>query len=47
MSIEREDGHWQARIPEDGGETTVTRYTLQALLDVLDKLTGGDSGGNP
>jgi hypothetical protein len=43
VSIERENGHWRARIPEEGGETTVTRYTLQALLDTLDKLSSGSA----
>ncbi len=33
-------GTWQARIPEENGETVTTRYTLRELLDSLDKLTG-------
>jgi hypothetical protein len=36
-------GPWQARIPEDHGETVVTRYTLRDLLDRLDELTGEDT----
>jgi hypothetical protein len=28
-------GTWQARIPEDNGETVTTRYTLRELLDSL------------
>jgi hypothetical protein len=34
-------GTWQARIPEENGETVATRYTLRELLDKLDELTGG------
>ena len=34
-------GTWQARIPEENGETVTTRYTLRELLDRLDELTGG------
>ena len=33
-------GTWQARIPEESGETVTTRYTLRELLDRLDELTG-------
>jgi hypothetical protein len=33
-------GTWQARIPEQDGETVTTRYTLRELLDRLDELTG-------
>jgi hypothetical protein len=33
-------GTWQARIPEPDGETVAVRYTLRALLDKLDELTG-------
>src|SRR5579859_7603775 len=32
-------GTMQARIPELDGETVITRYTLQELLDRLDELT--------
>ena len=32
--------HWQAVIPETAGETVITRYSLKALLDKLDGLTG-------
>jgi hypothetical protein len=35
-----EFGTWQARIPEPNGETILTRFTLRALLDKLDELTG-------
>jgi hypothetical protein len=31
-------GYWQARVPETNGETVVTRYFLQELLDKLDAL---------
>jgi hypothetical protein len=34
-------GPWQARIPEECGETVVTRYTLRDLLNRLEELTGG------
>ena len=33
-------GWWQAVIPEPNGEQVVTRYTLRALRDKLDELTG-------
>jgi hypothetical protein len=33
-------GTMQARIPEPGGETVITRYTLRELLDKLDELLG-------
>ena len=32
-------GTVQARIPEPDGETVITRYTLQELLERLDELT--------
>lgn len=32
-------GTVQARLPEPDGETVITRYTLQELLDRLDELT--------
>jgi len=32
------EGFWQARIPEQDGETIITRYLLGPLLDVLDRL---------
>ncbi len=38
-------GTWQARIPEENGETVTTRYTLRELLDKLDELTTGRGGG--
>jgi hypothetical protein len=28
-------GWWQARIPEQNGETVITRYRLRELLDKL------------
>jgi hypothetical protein len=31
-------GYWQARIPEANGETVITRFFLQELLDKLDAL---------
>jgi len=33
-------GWWQVVIPEPGGETVITRYTLRELLDKLDELAG-------
>ena len=33
-------GTWQGRIPEENGETVVTRHSLRELLDKLDLLTG-------
>ena len=35
-----EFGTWQALIPEENGETVVTRHRLCELLDRLDALTG-------
>ena len=35
-----EFGTWQALIPEDNGETVVSRHRLCELLDKLDALTG-------
>jgi hypothetical protein len=35
-----EFGTWQARIPEENGETTITRHMLCPLLDKLDSLFG-------
>jgi hypothetical protein len=37
-------GTWQARIPQENGETVTTRYTLRELLDKLGELVGGDLG---
>ena len=34
-------GNWQARIPEENGETTAVRYTLRELLDRLGELLAG------
>jgi hypothetical protein len=31
-------GYWQARVPEANGETVITRYFLQGLLDKLEAL---------
>ena len=31
---------WQARIPEDRGETVLTRYLLRELLDKLGEVLG-------
>jgi hypothetical protein len=45
-----EFGTWQARIPEENGETVTSRHTLRELLDRLDELTGqqhGQLGGEP
>jgi hypothetical protein len=36
-------GYWRAIITEPGGETTVVRYELPALLDRLEELA--DAGG--
>lgn len=35
----------QARIPEENGETVITRYTLRELLDSLDEITAVPSPG--
>jgi hypothetical protein len=34
-------GTFQARIPEENGETVTTRYSLRELLDKLCELTAG------
>ena len=34
--------HWQAVIPEQAGETVLTRYSLKALLDKLESLERQD-----
>ena len=34
-------GTWQAIIPEENGETVITRYILGELLDKLDEVLGG------
>ena len=31
-------GTWQAIIPEENGETVITRYTLRELLDKLSEI---------
>jgi hypothetical protein len=33
-------GTMQARIPQENGETVITRYTLRELLDKLDAMKG-------
>lgn len=38
IGVLEDRGTWQARIPEPGGETTITRYTLGSLLDKLDEI---------
>jgi len=42
-------GTLQARVPEENGETVITRYTLRELLDKLGEVTGGrnDQPGGP
>ena len=37
-------GTMQARIPEENGETVVTRYSLRELLDKLDELASEEPG---
>lgn len=32
--------YWQAVIPEDNGETVITRYELRGLLDKLESMDG-------
>jgi hypothetical protein len=39
-----EFGTWQGRIPEENGETVVTRHTLGELLHKLDVLTPQHDG---
>jgi hypothetical protein len=41
VKITYHDGWWQAVIPEEAGETVVSRYELKALLDKLEALGGG------
>ena len=38
VKITYHGGWWQAVIPEDAGETVVSRYELKALLDKLESL---------
>ena len=43
-------GTWQARIPEENGETIITRHRLGELLDRLGEVTGqrdGQPGSGP
>ena len=45
-----EFGTWQARIPEEKGETIITRHLLGELLDRLGEVTGqrnGQPGSGP
>ncbi len=35
---------FQARIPEENGETVITRYSLRELLDKLGELLGPGTG---
>jgi hypothetical protein len=37
-------GTWQGRIPEESGETVITRHRLCELLDKLAELTGEHRG---
>ena len=40
-------GTMQARIPQENGETVITRYSLRELLDKLGELTAeGEAGGH-
>lgn len=39
-----EFGTWQGRIPEESGETVITRYRVAELLDKLAELTGEHRG---
>jgi hypothetical protein len=50
VSIYTGVGYWQARVPEANGETIITRYFLEELLDKLDTLLSspqvdGESAG--
>jgi hypothetical protein len=38
-------GYWQAQLPEPSGETVITRYRLEDLLNKLDTLTAPPDGG--
>ena len=38
VKITYHGGWWQAVIPEDAGETVITRYELKALLDKLGEI---------
>jgi len=38
VKITYHGGWWQAVIPEDAGETVISRYELKALLDKLESL---------
>jgi hypothetical protein len=41
------DGFRQARIPEENGETIITRYSLRELLDKLDGIISPPDAGEP
>jgi hypothetical protein len=50
VSIYTGVGYWQVRVPEANGETIITRYFLEELLDKLDTLLSpsqvdGESAG--
>jgi hypothetical protein len=47
VSIYTGVGYWQARVPEASGETIITRYFLEELLDTLlsSPQAGGESAG--
>jgi hypothetical protein len=48
VSIYTGVGYWQARVPEANGETIVTSYLLEELLDKLDTLLSPPQpGGEP
>lgn len=38
VSVEYRRPHWQALIPEENGETVITRMSLRQLMDTLEKL---------
>jgi len=40
-----EFGTWQARIPEENGETVITRHRLGELLDRLGEVTDQPGSG--
>ena len=38
-------GFWQGQIPASNGETVITRYLLEELLDKLEELLASDGRG--
>jgi hypothetical protein len=42
VHIRAGSGYWQGVIPEENGETVVTRYEVGPLLDRLAELCGGN-----